>query len=98
MLRNADGLGGVKFSGETHYEGERFNIISVTRGGVGVQFSGKKALRNTGMAPKDTVYCHVASTWNLDVVAYLIHTYCITYIRIYIHVHTYILTHKVNLC
>ena len=22
-----------------------------------------------------TVYCHVASTWNLDVVAYIIHTY-----------------------
>ena len=31
-----------------------------------------------------TVYCHVASTWNLDVVAYIIHTY------IYIHKYTYI--------
>ena len=28
-----------------------------------------------------TVYCHVASTWNLDVVAYIIHTY--------IHIHKY---------
>ena len=33
-----------------------------------------------------TVYCHVASTWNLDVVAYIIHTY------IYINTHTYIHT------
>ena len=30
-----------------------------------------------------TVYCHVASTWNLDVVAYIIHTY------IYINPHTF---------
>ena len=33
-----------------------------------------------------TVYCHVASTWNLDVVAYIIHTY------IYINTHNYIHT------
>ena len=26
----------------------------------------------------NTVYCHVASTWNLDVVAYIIHTYIYT--------------------
>ena len=34
------------------------------------------------------VYCHVASTctWNLDDVAYII------------YIHTYILTHKVNIC
>ena len=50
-----------------------------------------------------TVYCHVASTWNLDVVAYIIHTYIHTYIHIYInthkytYLHTYILTHNVNL-
>ena len=25
-----------------------------------------------------TVYCHVASTWNLDVVAYIIHAYLYT--------------------
>ena len=37
-----------------------------------------------------TVYCHVASTWNLDVVAYIIHTYIHTYI--YINTHTYIHT------
>ena len=34
--------GGVKFSGKKHYEGVRFNVISVTRGWVGVQFPGKK--------------------------------------------------------
>ena len=43
MLRNADGGGGgVTFSGKQHYEGVRFNVISVTRGWVGVQFPGKK--------------------------------------------------------
>ena len=42
-----------------------------------------------------TVYCHVASTWNLDVVAYIIHTYI--HIHKYTYLHTYILTHKVNL-
>ena len=36
MLRNAE------FSGKMRYEGVRFNIISVTRGCVGVQFPGKK--------------------------------------------------------
>ena len=41
MLRNADGVG-VKFSGKKCYEGVRFNVISVTRGRVGVQFPGKK--------------------------------------------------------
>ena len=41
---NADGggEGGVKFSGKKHYEGVRFNVISITRGCVGVQFLGKK--------------------------------------------------------
>ena len=42
VLRNADGGGGVRFSGKKHYEGVRFNVISVTRGWVGVQFPGKK--------------------------------------------------------
>ena len=37
MLRNTDGGGGgVKFSGKKRYEGVRFNVISVTREGVGV--------------------------------------------------------------
>ena len=37
VLRNADGGGGgVNFSGEKHYEGVMFNVISVTRGWVGV--------------------------------------------------------------
>ena len=40
MLCNADG--GVKFSGKKRYEGVRFNVISVKRGWVGVQFLGKK--------------------------------------------------------
>ena len=42
MLRNADGGGGVKFSGKKRYEGVRFNVISITRGWVGVQIPGKK--------------------------------------------------------
>ena len=43
MLRNADGGGGgVNFSVKKCYEGVRFNVISVTRGWVGVQFPGKK--------------------------------------------------------
>ena len=42
VLRNADGGGGVKFPGRKRYEGVRFNVISVTRGWVGVQFTGKK--------------------------------------------------------
>ena len=48
MLRNADGGGGggVKFSGKKRYAGVRFNVISVTRGWVGVQFP-EKTLRNT---------------------------------------------------
>ena len=35
MLRNADGVGGVTFLGEKPYVW--FNVISVTRGWVGVQ-------------------------------------------------------------
>ena len=42
MFHNADGGGGVKFSGKKHYKGVRFNVISVTRGWVGVQIPGKK--------------------------------------------------------
>ena len=43
VLRNADGgVRGVKFSGEKRYEDVRFNVISVTRGWVGVQLPGKK--------------------------------------------------------
>ena len=48
VLCNPDGGGGggVNFSGEKRYEGVRFNVISVTRGGWGPN-SSKKALRNT---------------------------------------------------
>ena len=41
MLRNADGVGGVQFSGEKRYEGVRFNGISVTRGEWGSNFQEK---------------------------------------------------------
>ena len=36
------GVGVVRFSGKKRYEGVRFNVISVTRGWVGVLFPGKK--------------------------------------------------------
>ena len=35
-------MGGVSFPGKRHYEGIRFNIISVTRGWVEVKFPGEK--------------------------------------------------------
>ena len=44
VLRNADGGGGGGVSGfpeKKRYEGVMFNVISVTRGWVGVQFPGK---------------------------------------------------------
>ena len=41
MLRNADEGGGVTFSRKKRYEGVRFNIISVMRGWVGIQFPEK---------------------------------------------------------
>ena len=41
MLRNANGVGGVKFSGKKCYEGVRFNVISVTRGGRGSKYPEK---------------------------------------------------------
>ena len=41
VLRNADGGWGVRFSGKKRYKGVMFNVISVTRGWVGVQFSEK---------------------------------------------------------
>ena len=45
VLRNADGGGrGVTFSGKKRYEGVRFNVISVTRGWVGVQFPEKSVM------------------------------------------------------
>ena len=34
--------GGAKFPGKKHYEGVHLNVISVTRGCVGVNFPGKK--------------------------------------------------------
>ena len=49
MLLNAGGGGGINFSCENRYEGVRFNVISVTRGWVGVQPPEKKrcSKRNT---------------------------------------------------
>ena len=42
VLCNADGGGGCQIFQEKCYEGVRFNVISVTRGWVGVKFQGKK--------------------------------------------------------
>ena len=42
MLRNAMGGGGVSFPRKKCYEGVNFNVISVTRGWVGVKFPGTK--------------------------------------------------------
>ena len=43
MLRNAvEGGRGVSFPEKNHYEGVQFNVISVTKGWVGVKFQGKK--------------------------------------------------------
>ena len=36
------GVGGVTFFGKKRYEGVRYNVISITRGWVGVQFPGEK--------------------------------------------------------
>ena len=49
MLCNAGGVGGggINFSGKKRYEGVQFNVISVTRGWVGVQLLEKNLLRNT---------------------------------------------------
>ena len=43
----SEGLGCVRFPGGKHYEGVRFNLISVSRGWVGVKYPGGKALCNT---------------------------------------------------
>ena len=42
MLRNADGGECVTFSKKKSYEGVRLNVISITRGWVGVKYPGKK--------------------------------------------------------
>ena len=42
MLRNAMGVGDASFPGKNRCEDVRFNVISVTRGWVGVKFPGKK--------------------------------------------------------
>ena len=41
MLRNSDGGGGVNISRKKRYEGVRFNVISVTRGGWWSNFQEK---------------------------------------------------------
>ena len=41
VLRNADGGGGVRIFWKWRYEGVMFNVISITRGWVGVQFPEK---------------------------------------------------------
>ena len=42
VLRNAMGVGVSAFLEKTRYDGVRFNVISITRGCVGVKFPGKK--------------------------------------------------------
>ena len=42
VLRKAVGGGGCQLSRKKCYDGVRFNVISVTRGWVGVKFPGKK--------------------------------------------------------
>ena len=49
VFRNA--VGGVKFSWEKHYEDAYGSMLLAFREWVGVHFPGKKALRNTRMAP-----------------------------------------------
>ena len=41
MLPNADGVGGCQIFQKKRYDGVMFNVISVTRGWVGVQFAEK---------------------------------------------------------
>ena len=41
MLRNAVEVGVSAFPEKKHYKGVRFNVISITRGWVGVKFPGK---------------------------------------------------------
>ena len=44
-LRNAVGGGGMSaFPEKKRYEGARFNVITVTRGWVGVKFPGKNVM------------------------------------------------------
>ena len=50
--RYAIGVGCLSnFQEKKCYQGVRFNVITITRGWMGVVFSEKKALRNTRMAP-----------------------------------------------
>ena len=86
VLRNADG-GGVNFSEEKRYEGVRFNVISVTRGWVGVQIPGKKRyvtlewphgelfLRDGKNAAFVQVYHLSSLKWSLENVMLCVHTY-----------------------
>ena len=41
VLRNTDGCGGCQIFRKKRYEGVMFNVISVTRGWVAVQFAEK---------------------------------------------------------
>ena len=51
------GVGGLTFSGRKRYEGVRFNVISVTRGWVGVQIPGKKRYVTLEW-PQTLEHCH----------------------------------------
>ena len=55
--------GGLRFSGKKRYEGVRFNVISVTRGWVGVQFPEKSVTYVTLEWPLgDEIECFVGKT------------------------------------
>ena len=53
------GVGGVKFSGKNLYKDVMFNVISVTRGWVGVKFPGKKRYVTFEWPPVTAKCCEV---------------------------------------
>ena len=73
MLRNAMvGVGGcVRFPGKEHYKGVRFNIISVTRGSMGVKCPGKKRYATLqwllSASCKISDACNLFLSWNQHV-------------------------------
>ena len=54
MLPNA--VRGVSFPGKKRYEDVQFNVISITRGWVGVKVPGKKRYVTLECPPPDTVH------------------------------------------
>ena len=74
VLRNAVwGIGGVNFPRKKSYEGVWFNVISVTRGWVGVKFPGEKRYVALEWPQKVTKFdvCHYC-------LVVLVHTHSVT--------------------